>query len=72
MHLIMFSDFSKGSTQCKEVSYQKLLFSKHNLFSMIYLIHEQKLNTSNYPKHELIMEIFVWATDHDMNMHAKI
>jgi hypothetical protein len=49
MHLIMFSDFSKGSTQCKEVSYQKLLFSKHNLFSMIYLIHEQKLNTSNYP-----------------------
>jgi hypothetical protein len=22
--------------------------------------------------HELIIEIFVWATDHGMNMHAKI
>jgi hypothetical protein len=39
---------------------------------MIYLIQEQKLNTSNYPKQELIMEIFLWATDDDMNMHAKI
>jgi hypothetical protein len=25
---------------------------------MIYLIQEQKLNTSNYPKQELIMEFF--------------
>jgi hypothetical protein len=33
---------------------------------------EQNLNTKNYPKQELIMEIFVLATDHDMNMHAKI
>jgi hypothetical protein len=39
---------------------------------MIYLILEQKLNTSNYPMQELIMEMFVWATSHDMSMHAKI
>jgi hypothetical protein len=38
---------------------------------MIYLIQEQKLNTSNYPKQELIMEIFVWATDHDMKRACK-
>jgi hypothetical protein len=34
-------------------------FSKHNLFPTTYLIQEQKLNTSNYPIQELIMEIFV-------------
>jgi hypothetical protein len=39
---------------------------------MIYSLQEQKLNTSNYPRQELIMGIFVWATDHDMNMDAKI
>jgi hypothetical protein len=39
---------------------------------MTYLLQEQNLNTSNYPKHELIMGIFVLATDPDMNMHAKI
>jgi hypothetical protein len=39
---------------------------------MIYLIQEQKLNTSDYPKQGLIMEIFVWATDHDMNMLLSI
>jgi hypothetical protein len=39
---------------------------------MIYLIQEQKLNTSNHPKQELIMGIFVSAIDHDMNMHAQI
>jgi hypothetical protein len=39
---------------------------------MIYLIQEHELNTSKYPKQELIMRIFVWPTDHDMNIHAKI
>jgi hypothetical protein len=39
---------------------------------MIYLILDQILNTRNYPRKELIMEIFVLATDHDMNIHAKI
>jgi hypothetical protein len=39
-------------------------------FSTIYLILQQNLNTRNYPRQELIMEIFVLVTDHDMNMHA--
>jgi hypothetical protein len=39
---------------------------------MIHLLQEQKLNTSNYPNQELIMGIFVSATDPDMNMHTKI
>jgi hypothetical protein len=33
---------------------------------------EQNLNTRNYPRQELIIEIFVLDIDHDMNMHTKI
>jgi hypothetical protein len=51
---------------------KNLYFSKHILFSTIYSLQEQKLNTSNYPRQELIMGIFVFATNYDMNMHAKI
>jgi hypothetical protein len=39
---------------------------------MVYSLQEQKLNTSNYPRKELIMGIFLWSTDHDMNIHEKI
>jgi hypothetical protein len=41
-------------------------------FSTIYLILKKNLNTKNYPRQELTMEFFVLATDHDMNMHAKL
>jgi hypothetical protein len=44
----------------------------HTLFSTIYLLQEQELNPRIYSKQELIMSIFVQATDHDINMHAKI
>jgi hypothetical protein len=47
-------------------------FSKYIQFSIIYLILEHNLNTRNYTRQELMIEIFVLATDHDMNMHAKI
>jgi hypothetical protein len=43
----------------------------HILFSTIYLLQEQRLNPKNYSNQELIMEICVWTTDNDMNMHAK-
>jgi hypothetical protein len=35
-------------------------------------MHEQNLNIRNYPRQELIMKFFVLATNHDMNVHAKI
>jgi hypothetical protein len=47
-------------------------FSKYIQFSTIYLILEHNLNTRNYPRQELIVEIFVLATEHYMNMHARI
>jgi hypothetical protein len=44
----------------------------HISFSIIYLLQEQQLNPRNYSKKELIMSIFIYATKHDINMHAKI
>jgi hypothetical protein len=44
----------------------------HILFTTIYLLQEQELNPRIYSKQELIMSIFVHATDHDISMHAKI
>jgi hypothetical protein len=44
----------------------------HTLFSTIYLLQEQELNPRIYSKQELIMSIFVQATDHEINMLAKI
>jgi hypothetical protein len=34
-------------------------FSKHILFSTIYLFQEHKLNASKYPKKEIIMALFM-------------
>jgi hypothetical protein len=44
----------------------------HILFTTIYLLLEQEINPWIYYKHDLIMSIFVQATDHNINMHAKI
>jgi hypothetical protein len=44
----------------------------HKLFSTNYLLQELRLNPSNYPKQELIMNIFVWTANSDLNLNAKI
>jgi hypothetical protein len=44
----------------------------HILFSTVYLLQEQQLNHRNYSEQEIIIRIFVEATGHDINMHAKI
>ncbi len=43
----------------------------HTLFTTIYLLQEQELNPRIYSKQEIIIEIFVWDTDHDMNILEK-
>jgi hypothetical protein len=42
------------------------------LFTIIYLLQEQKLNHRNYSKQVTIMIIFAQANYHDVHMHAKI
>jgi hypothetical protein len=37
--------------------------SKHILFTIIYLLHEQKLNYNNYFEQEINMRNFVQATE---------
>jgi hypothetical protein len=44
----------------------------HILFSTIYLLQEHELNPKIYSKQELITDLFVWDTNYDENMHAKI
>jgi hypothetical protein len=44
----------------------------HILFSTIYTLQEKQLNPRNYPRHEFIVNIFVWTTDNYMDMHPKI
>jgi hypothetical protein len=39
---------------------------------MISLLQEQKLNPRTKSEQEIIMGIFVWANDHEVNMYAKI
>jgi hypothetical protein len=43
----------------------------HIPFYTIYLLQEQKLNPRNYSKHEIIVSIFVQATEHDILLYAK-
>jgi hypothetical protein len=44
----------------------------HILFTTIYLLQDQELNPRIYSKQELIMKLFVQATDNGLNLHAKI
>jgi hypothetical protein len=41
------------------------------LFTTIYLLQEQKLNSRNYSNQEIMVSIFVQATVHNIYMHAK-
>jgi hypothetical protein len=45
---------------------------KQTIFTMIYLLYGQKLNPINYPEQKIIMRNFLYATDHDVHMYAKI
>jgi hypothetical protein len=72
MHLIMFSDFMQVLHIKRLHPTRNEYVSKHILFSTIYLLQEQELNHRIYSKQELMMSIFVQATDHEINMHANI
>jgi hypothetical protein len=71
-HLIFLSDFLQGLNSARKFYTKNYYFSKHNLFYTNSLLQEQRWNPRNYFKQELIMNIFVWTNNHDMNMQAKI
>jgi hypothetical protein len=57
--LIMFSDFIQVLDSSREFYTENQYFSKPELFPTISLLQQQRLNTTNYSKQELIMKFFV-------------
>jgi hypothetical protein len=55
----------QGLNSIREFATKNYYFLMHILFTTIYLLQEQELNPGIYSKQELIMTIFVQATDHD-------
>jgi hypothetical protein len=72
MNPIILSYFMQGLNSTREFATKNYYFPMHILFTTIYLLQEQELNPKIYSKQELIMSTFVQATDHEINMHAKI
>jgi hypothetical protein len=72
VNLIVLSDFIQVLNILRKHPTKNEYFPMHILFTTIYLLQEQELNPRIYSKQELIMSIFVQATDHVINLHAKI
>jgi hypothetical protein len=49
MDLVLLSDFIQVLNSARKFATKNQYFSKHILFSTIYLFWEQKLNASKYP-----------------------
>jgi hypothetical protein len=72
IHLIMPSDFIQVINSEREFNTKNHYFSYHKIFCTFSLLQKQRLNSRNYSKQALIMELFAYATDDDMHMNAKI
>jgi hypothetical protein len=58
MCLKLLPDFLQVLYNKRKLYTKDYYFSKYIQFSIFYLILEQNLNTSNYPRQELIMDFF--------------
>jgi hypothetical protein len=58
MHLIMFSDFIQVLNSIRKHTTKNEYFSRHIIFTTIYLLQEQKLNPRIYSEQELNMNNF--------------
>jgi hypothetical protein len=72
MHLILLADFLQVLSSESKFYTKRQYFPKHNLFYAISLLQEERLNPINYSKQELIMGMFVWAVDHDMQVQIFV
>jgi hypothetical protein len=71
MNLIMLFDFIQVLHIKRRLSTKDAHFSEYILFTMIYLLQEQKLNPRNCFEQEIIMSNFVQPKEYDMIMYAK-
>jgi hypothetical protein len=67
----MLSDFVQILNSARDIYTKNYYFSMYILFTTNSLLQKQKLNTRNYYKQEIIMNLFVRVTGDDMNIHAK-
>jgi hypothetical protein len=72
MALTTLYDFMLVLNSTRKFSTKNYYFPMHILFTTIYLLQEHELNPRIYSRQELIMGIFLQATDHNINMRAKI
>jgi hypothetical protein len=72
MSLSMLFDFMQGLNSIRKHPTKIEYFSKHILFTTIYLLKKQKLNPNKYSEQEINMSNFVKATKHDVHMYAKV
>jgi hypothetical protein len=59
----------QGLNSTREFATKNYYFPMHILFTIIYLLQEQELNSRIYFKQELTMKKFVQDTDNGMNLH---
>jgi hypothetical protein len=71
MNLNKFFDFMEIQNSIRKHPSKNEYFTKHVLFSTIYLLQEQKLNPKKYYEQEINMINYVQGTEHDVHMYAK-
>jgi hypothetical protein len=68
----LLSDFLQVLYSARKLSAKNYYFSNHILFSIIYLLREQRFIHNNNSMQETNMSNFVQATEDDIHMYAKI
>jgi hypothetical protein len=69
--LIILSDFILVLDSIRKHPTKNEYFFKYIIFSIIYLLQEQKLNPINYFEQQINMINFVEANDYDMLMYEN-
>jgi hypothetical protein len=72
VRLTCFSGFMQVLYSKKKLTIKNEHFPMHILFTIIYLLQEQKLNHNNYSEHKINMIYFIKSKEYSINMQAKI
>jgi hypothetical protein len=71
MKLTMLYDFLLVLLSKRKKPTKNDYFTKHIIFTIIYLLQEQELNPNKYSEQEINMNIFSQPTEHEVYMYAK-
>jgi hypothetical protein len=71
INLIILSDFMPALNINRKHYTKNDYFSRHTLFSIIYLLQEHELNHRNSFKEEINMFKFEQSTENHVHMYAK-